>query len=182
MSIGPDFLMDWPWDVREGIEDESELPRWLSGKESAFECRRHKRCRLDPWVGKIPPEEEMATHSRVLAWRIPWTEEPGGLQSMGLQRVGHDWLSEHTHVCPFHLLISTSSYKHTEGLQGTALGQALLLSVIPPTKFFTSISPWPTCPCPSTEPTLCARVQAKPQDLVQKSSRELSNMLWGTSS
>ena len=53
MSIGPDFLMDWPWDVREGIEDESELPRWLSGKESAFECRRHKRCRLDPWVRKI---------------------------------------------------------------------------------------------------------------------------------
>ena len=35
-----------------------------------------------------PLEEEMATHSSILAWRIPWTEEPGGLQSMGLQRVG----------------------------------------------------------------------------------------------
>ena len=35
-------------------------------------------------------EEEMATHSRILAWGIPWTEEPGGLQSMGSQRVGHD--------------------------------------------------------------------------------------------
>ena len=35
-----------------------------------------------------PLEEEMATHSSVLAWRIPWTEEPGGLQSIGLQRVG----------------------------------------------------------------------------------------------
>ena len=34
-------------------------------------------------------EKEMATHSSILAWRIPWTEEPGGLQSMGLQRVGH---------------------------------------------------------------------------------------------
>jgi len=33
----------------------------------------------------------MATHSSILAWRIPWTEEPGGLQSMGLQRIGHDW-------------------------------------------------------------------------------------------
>jgi len=33
----------------------------------------------------------MATHSSILAWRIPWTEEPGGLQSMGSQRVGHDW-------------------------------------------------------------------------------------------
>ena len=37
-----------------------------------------------------PLEEEMATHSSILAWEIPWTEEPGGLQSMGMQRVGHD--------------------------------------------------------------------------------------------
>ena len=37
-----------------------------------------------------PLEEGMATHSRILAWRMPWTEEPGGLHSMGLQRVGHD--------------------------------------------------------------------------------------------
>ena len=38
-----------------------------------------------------PLEEDMATHFSILAWRIPWTEEPGGLQSMGLQRVQHDW-------------------------------------------------------------------------------------------
>ena len=37
-----------------------------------------------------PLEEEMATHSSILAWEIPWTEAPGGLQSMGLQRVRHD--------------------------------------------------------------------------------------------
>ena len=37
-----------------------------------------------------PLEEDMATHSSILAWRIPWTEEPGGLQSMGLQRVRHN--------------------------------------------------------------------------------------------
>ena len=37
-----------------------------------------------------PLEEGMATHSSVLAWRIPWTEEPGGLQSIGAQRVGHN--------------------------------------------------------------------------------------------
>ena len=37
-----------------------------------------------------PLEKEMATHSSILAWKIPWTEEPGGLQSMGLQRVSHD--------------------------------------------------------------------------------------------
>ena len=38
-----------------------------------------------------PPEEEMTTPSSVLGWEIPWTEEPGGLQSMGSQRVGHIW-------------------------------------------------------------------------------------------
>ena len=37
-----------------------------------------------------PLEEGMATHANILAWRIPWTEEPGGLQSMGLQRIGHN--------------------------------------------------------------------------------------------
>ena len=40
--------------------------------------------------GEDPLEKEMATHSSVLAWRIPWSEEPGGLQSMGSQRVRHD--------------------------------------------------------------------------------------------
>ena len=43
----------------------------------------------DPQVQSLG-KEEMATHSCILAWRIPWTEEPGRLQSMGLQRVGHD--------------------------------------------------------------------------------------------
>ena len=46
------------------------------------------------WVSSLdeedPLEEEMATHSSILAWRNPWTEEPGGLQSMGLHRVRHD--------------------------------------------------------------------------------------------
>ena len=46
------------------------------------------------WVrflgGEDSLEKEMATHSRIIAWEILWTEEPGGLQSMGSQRVGHD--------------------------------------------------------------------------------------------
>ena len=41
---------------------------------------------------KDPLEKEMATHCSILAWIIPWTEKPGGLQSMGLQRVGHNWV------------------------------------------------------------------------------------------
>ena len=43
-----------------------------------------------------PLEEEMATHSSILTWKFPWTEEPGGLQSMGLQRVGDDSSIKHT--------------------------------------------------------------------------------------
>ena len=46
-------------------------------------------------VGREDPlEKEMATHSSILSWRIPWTEEPGGLQSMGSQRVGHDLVTK----------------------------------------------------------------------------------------
>ena len=56
------------------------------GKESA--------CSVGTWVQPMgwedPLEEGMATHSSILAWRTPWTEESGGLYSMGSQRVGHD--------------------------------------------------------------------------------------------
>ena len=45
-----------------------------------------------------PLEEEMATHSSVLSWEIPWTEEPGGLQSMGSQRTRHDWEQAQTQI------------------------------------------------------------------------------------
>ena len=48
----------------------------------------------ETWVQSLsqvdPLKREIATHSSILAWRIPWTEGPGGLQSMGSQRVGHD--------------------------------------------------------------------------------------------
>ena len=48
---------------------------------------------------KDPLGKGMATHSSILAWRIPWTEEPGGLPSMGSQRVGHDWATNtHIHI------------------------------------------------------------------------------------
>ena len=59
---------------------------WRSGKESACQGRRRKRLGFDPWVGKIPLDQEMATHSSILAWKIPWTEEPNGLQSKGSQK------------------------------------------------------------------------------------------------
>ena len=52
----------------------------------------------ETWIWSLdwedPLEEGKATHSSILAWRIPWTEEPGGLQSVGLQRVGYDWVTK----------------------------------------------------------------------------------------
>ena len=59
-------------------------------------AQRLKRLRAmwETWVRSLgqedPLEKEMATHSSILAWRIPWMEEPGGLQSTGSQRVGYD--------------------------------------------------------------------------------------------
>ena len=66
------------------------FPRWSCGKEPACQCRRRKRGWDDPL------EEEMVTHCSILAQIIPWTEEPGGPQSMWLQRIEHDWAAEHT--------------------------------------------------------------------------------------
>ena len=78
----------------------------------------------ETWVPSLdqedPLEKGMATQTNILAWRIPWTEEPGRLQSIGLQRIGHDWVTHarthtrthththtHTHTwgcwCLFHL-------------------------------------------------------------------------------
>ena len=61
------------------------LPWWISGKEPTCNAR-------DPGstLGQEDPlEKEMATHSSILAWEIPWTEEPGGLKSRGKVRIGH---------------------------------------------------------------------------------------------
>ena len=55
---------------------------------------KNLRVMWETWVQSLdwedPMEEGMAVHSSILAWRIPWTEEPGGLQSTGSQRAGHD--------------------------------------------------------------------------------------------
>ena len=63
------------------------FPGGTSGKEPALPIQETQARSLG---GEDPLEEKMATHSSVLAWSIPWTEEPGGLQSMGSQRAGHD--------------------------------------------------------------------------------------------
>ena len=78
--------------------DEMGLPRWLSGKNLSAHVETQE-IQVRSLGQKDPLEKEMATYSSILAWRIPWTEEPGGLQPMGLQRMG-TYLSVHerTHV------------------------------------------------------------------------------------
>ena len=61
------------------------FPSGSSDKEPACQSMRHKRHKFNPWVGKIPWRRAWATHSNILAWRIPHTEEPGRPQSIGSQ-------------------------------------------------------------------------------------------------
>ena len=74
------------------------LPRWLSDKESACQCRRHRRCGFSPWIRKIPLEEKMATHSSILAQIIPPTEESGRLQVRGVAKSQTQLSTAHTHA------------------------------------------------------------------------------------
>ena len=72
--------------------------------ESACQYRRHWRCGFDPWVDLL--KKEMATHSCILAWKMPWTEEPGGLQSTGSQRVERNWAQRTINVpCLLYIFI-----------------------------------------------------------------------------
>ena len=75
---------------------ENDVRFMISKEDLAFIAQSVKNLPAvqETWVRSLrredPLEKEMATHSSILAWKIPRTEEPGGLQSMGLQKVGHD--------------------------------------------------------------------------------------------
>ena len=91
------------------------FPGVSDNKESA--------CKRDTWVWFLgledPLKKGMATHSTILAWRIPWTEEPGRLQSMALQRVGHDWsVNSHTHRRSLCTIFWLFSYRGTLSFPG----------------------------------------------------------------
>ena len=67
-------------------------------------CTANQNAKMPRFAAKQPSEAEkaMAPHSSTIAWRIPWTEEPGGLQSMGLRRVRHNWASSLSLFTPMH--------------------------------------------------------------------------------
>ena len=93
---GP-FIVPWTGHLKPPPSNQFEAPVFWGASQEALEVKS-----LPPHAGDLrdtvsslgredPLEKGMATHSSILAWRIPWTEEPGGLPSMGSQRVRNDW-------------------------------------------------------------------------------------------
>ena len=100
------------------------FPGGATGKEPARQCRRHKK-----WGVRSPGredilKEDMTIHSSILAWRSPWTEGPGWLQSIGSQRVGHD-SSDRTHACIFSKLTPVRNCSASKSRLGNHVSQCV---------------------------------------------------------
>ena len=104
-----DPLLGWPctkyhqsWTILTGEESMIDNYTDTKGFKASLVAHMVKNLPImqDAWVQSLgqedPLEKEMATHSSILAWRIPRTEEPEGLQSMGSQNVRYDWLTQRT--------------------------------------------------------------------------------------
>ena len=96
-KAGPSYSDFWPSTILWGPPTLEGFPGSSNGQELP--------ATQETWVWSLgrgdPPKEGMATHSGILAWRIPWTEAPGGLHSMGSQRVRQDWVTNtltYTHI------------------------------------------------------------------------------------
>ena len=93
-----------------------------------WQAWKEKKQKQKQTIGReVPLEKEMATHSSTLGWKIPWTEEPGRLQLMGSQRVGHDWATS------LHFTIETRA---DQWLPGTGMGEELKLEGVSTREFF----------------------------------------------
>ena len=107
------------------------FPGGTSGKEPACKCRR-QRCGFNPGVGKTPGEGN-GNPLQYFAWKFPWTEEPAGLRSMGLQRVRHDWA---TNSFPLSAFLLDSNHLYVTGVSRTGAWKicfpAVLMRVIQP--------------------------------------------------
>ena len=114
------------------------LPLFVLMTSLVAQRLKHLPAMRKTWVRSLgwedPLEKEMATHSSIPAWRIPWTEEPGGLQSTGSQRVGHDWATSLTHsLClflPFLLVHNMFIYLNLFLIGGWLLFNIVLVSAV----------------------------------------------------
>ena len=89
------FLSIYPKELKPYVHEKTCMRMFIAVLFTIARTWNQPRCpSVSEWIGKLrymSPREGMATHSSILAWRIPWTEKPGGLQSMRSQKAGHDW-------------------------------------------------------------------------------------------
>ena len=138
--------------------DVTGFPGGTSGEEPTCQCRRHET--WDSIPGSLswedPLEKGMTSHSNILAWKIPWTEEPFRLQSIGSQRVGHDWgnlACMHTYdvmcVCErertWQMVKNITIHKCFSSLQFSSVAQSCLTHCNP----IESQHARPPCPSPT---------------------------------
>ena len=167
------------------IPGDSRLPR----RHLWWETCLPKQETSETWVQSLgwqdPLEEGMATHSGILAWRAPWTEEPGGLQSMESQRVGHDWRN----LAHRHSRTGDSSLLRMQ-IAGAVLtvDTCGLCCLKPPWQHFVVIQilkldfmslERPTCPVPllPTDTNCCLKVMANDRMVSFSIVSGLTNML-----
>ena len=105
----------------------------------------------ETWVRSLgqedPLEKGMATYSSILSWRIPWTEEPGRLQSMGSQRIGHDWATNTLTVCtshcrPYFPLCALRTGTGRQHASGSSTGLTIRQTGLRSSLCY-SLAPWP---------------------------------------
>ena len=108
LSLHLQEMAAWMKNQEEAHLQTRGLPRWRHGKEPTGPCRRRKRRRFNPWVGKIPWRNTWQPTPAI----IPWIEEPNRLQSMGSQRAGHNQsdLERSTCICYGPAVIFFCSY------------------------------------------------------------------------
>ena len=108
----------------------------------------------ETWVQSLAGEDPLEyAHSSLLAWRTPWTEEPGGQQSMGSQRVGHDWVTEHTYAC-------AHTYTHTHTIN---IAKPVLLHLHSLPAFYTPSFPYLKSLLPISAASVLPSLGAGPQ-------------------
>ena len=127
MFVGQNSVATQTWYGKVDYLDAQEAGKWWmwgwEAIEGSFEQQRaslaaqrvkNLPAMQETWVWSLgwqdPLEKGMATHSSILAWRIPWTEEPGDLQAMRSQRVRHDWAT-HTHTHTHWMTMEVREYQ-----------------------------------------------------------------------
>ena len=148
------FSFSNSWSENENEHHHMPYPFWLRWQIIRLQCRRTG---FDPRVRKIPWISGMATLSSILAWRIPWIEEPGRLQFVGLQRVRHNWVTKHTCLSVFSTQRdwdnSSNSMVQTQASSGqkaiNPIWQQSFLGGCPPPCRMPSLQPHPW-PLPAT--------------------------------